>query len=202
MVFTVLLAFGVGCRQNGESQDRPSAEASNSEVSSGDQSTERQPAKAADAGPPPVAEREGWSLNLADLTAKEIPDRPATGFIRTKPFKIDKAELANGILNLQQGTDFFADLSIMVFTFAEMETIEGKTFKVSGKDPGFQFPHIHMKWKPDGAEVPKADTFMKGYAMKLEFGKKADGKLPGRIYLCLPDPHKSIVAGTFEAILE
>jgi len=35
------------------------------------------------------------------------------------------------------------------------------------------------------------------YAMILEYGKKAGGKLPGRIYVCLPDKEHSVVAGTF-----
>ena len=34
--------------------------------------------------------------------------------------------------------------------------------------------------------------------MRLEFGKLSGGKLPGKIYLCLPDQEKSFIAGTFE----
>jgi len=32
----------------------------------------------------------------------------------------------------------------------------------------------------------------------LEFGPKANGKIPGKIYLVVHDPEKSTVAGTFE----
>jgi len=39
------------------------------------------------------------------------------------------------------------------------------------------------------------------YAMILEYGKKAGGKLPGRIYVCLPDKEHSVVAGTFAIAL-
>jgi hypothetical protein len=35
------------------------------------------------------------------------------------------------------------------------------------------------------------------YAMKLEFGKAKDGMVPARIYVCLPDDGRSVVAGTF-----
>jgi hypothetical protein len=35
--------------------------------------------------------------------------------------------------------------------------------------------------------------------MKLEFGPIAANKMPGKIYLCLPDFSKSFVAGTFNA---
>ena len=31
------------------------------------------------------------------------------------------------------------------------------------------------------------------------FGQATNGHMPGRIYLCLPDPDKSFVAGTFDA---
>jgi len=33
----------------------------------------------------------------------------------------------------------------------------------------------------------------------LEFGNISGNKIPGKIYLCLPDKAKSFVAGTFEA---
>lgn len=40
---------------------------------------------------------------------------------------------------------------------------------------------------------------MKGYSMRLEFSAPAGNKVPGKIYLSLPDKEKSFVAGTFEA---
>jgi len=193
VAFAILLAFVFACGHGG------SAENSTTETSGTDRPAVRPPAKAADSGPPAVAEREGWSLDLAD---KEVPDRAATGFIRNKPFQVDKAEMSIGILSIQQGTEFIADYSIKIFTFTEMNEIEGKTFNIGKDAPGFEVPHVHMRWKPERAGVTDTEVFMKGYAMKLEFGKKADGKLPGTIYLCLPDKHKSMVAGTFEAVLD
>jgi len=44
--------------------------------------------------------------------------------------------------------------------------------------------------------------YVEGYAMRLEFGKESDGKVPGKIYLCLPDEGKSFVAGTFQLELK
>ena len=35
--------------------------------------------------------------------------------------------------------------------------------------------------------------------MKLDFGKVVGGRIPGKIYICLPDEAKSYVAGTFQA---
>ena len=45
----------------------------------------------------------------------------------------------------------------------------------------------------------KSETFRKGYAMKFEFGGITNNVIPGKIFLCLPDEHKSWVAGTFNA---
>jgi len=62
-----------------------------------------------------------------------------------------------------------------------------------------------MKWKPDNNSdlVPKVEVFMDKYAMRLDFGQAAaNGKIPARIYLCVPDQHKSYVAGNFEVAFE
>jgi hypothetical protein len=40
---------------------------------------------------------------------------------------------------------------------------------------------------------------MKDYTMRLEFGKRENGTLPGKIFLALPDKAQSFVNGTFIA---
>ena len=47
--------------------------------------------------------------------------------------------------------------------------------------------------------LAETQVFMNGYAMRLEFGQAADDQIGGAIYLCLPDPGKSYLAGTFRA---
>jgi hypothetical protein len=44
--------------------------------------------------------------------------------------------------------------------------------------------------------------FMEKIAVVLEFGKKQAGKIPGRVYVSLPDKDKSFVAGTFLVVLD
>jgi hypothetical protein len=39
-------------------------------------------------------------------------------------------------------------------------------------------------------------------SMRLIFGRRHNGRLPGKIYLALKDADKSYVAGTFEAVIE
>jgi len=57
---------------------------------------------------------------------------------------------------------------------------------------------VYMKWKEEGGNAPKQRSFVNRYALRLEFGKLSGGKLPGKIYLCVPDKEKSFLAGTFE----
>jgi len=60
-------------------------------------------------------------------------------------------------------------------------------------------PHIHFRYKTEGKRSIGVEGYSSGYAMRLQFGKVKDGKVPGKIYLCLPDDQKSYVAGSFVA---
>jgi type II secretory pathway pseudopilin PulG len=136
-----------------------------------------------------------WTL---DLSNAKTPDRPAAGRIHGAEFTVESAKFENGILTLRQGGDFFADRQFMVFLFMkEGEKPAGKTFV--SKESGMN-PHVHMHWKQDNNShsVPKVEMFMDKYAIRLDFGQEANGKIPARIYLCVPDQHKSYVAGNFE----
>ena len=87
----------------------------------------------------------------------------------------------------------------MIFLFLkEGESPEGKSYNIT-RTSGFGSPHVHLKWKPEGSKTPESEVFMKDYAMRLDFGSIQNDKLPGKIYLCVPDAHKSVVAGTFVA---
>ena len=60
----------------------------------------------------------------------------------------------------------------MIFLFLEEgETLDGKIYNVSS-DRGLGVPHIHMKWRPEGQDLPETEMFMKDYAMRLELGKR------------------------------
>jgi hypothetical protein len=61
---------------------------------------------------------------------------------------------------------------------------------------------------PVGHEVPeilvsspngKLNLYPNGYALTLELGVRQDWKVPGKIYLCIPDEEKTILAGVFIA---
>jgi uncharacterized membrane protein YjgN (DUF898 family)/Tfp pilus assembly protein PilF len=132
----------------------------------------------------------------------EIPEKSASGKIRGEDFTVENAKIENGILTLRQGEDFFPDLAVTIFLFLEKgEKLGGKAYHID-KDDGMGVPHIHMKWRKEGEDLPKTKIFMESYVMRLEFGRKKNGTLPGKIYLSLPDEGESHVSGTFEAELK
>jgi len=152
------------------------------------------------AAPVPASGATGHRLD--DLSGVEIPAAPAAGTVHGTAFAVEKATFENGILEIRQGSGFFADRSIMIFTFlTDDQSPEGRSFTVK-PETGFGSPHIHMSYMIEGEGVPETEMFTSDYAMRLEFGAISDGRLSGSIYLCVPDDAKSFVIGAFEAELE
>jgi len=138
-----------------------------------------------------------WTTDLAKM---KVPSRPASGKLLGQDFKVEGVSLApTGALTLRQGKDFFPDLAVIIFLpLRAGQGIEGKSYDVPATDtPGQQRPHIHLQRRPAGEKLPKGQAIINGYAMKLEFGKAKGDRVPGRLYLCLPDETKSVIAGTF-----
>ncbi len=69
-------------------------------------------------------------------------------------------------------------------------------------DAGFGSPHVHMEWKPSKDDMPESEIMMDRYCMQLKFGQINNGKVSGKIYICLPDKNKSVAAGTFMATIK
>lgn len=153
--------------------------------------TSKRPSRASSGG--------GWQMDLSNVT---IPSSEPVGKIHGQDFRVEAADIQNGILTLRQGKDFFPDRSLKIFLFLKKnEGPQGKDFNIT-RDEGFGSPHIHMAWKTEGKDVPETKVFMKDYAMRLDFGENQEGKLPGKIYLSLPDDSKSYVAGSFMAAIK
>jgi len=59
-------------------------------------------------------------------------------------------------------------------------------------------PRVTLRWKDqDDKAVNKNIT--SGYALKTVFGQAANGRITGKIYICLPDEARSFAAGAFDA---
>lgn len=136
----------------------------------------------------------GWTLDLAGV---EIPDRPVQGRIHGQSFAVDKVEFQGSWLKFCQGRDFFPDLEFSVVLFeGDLEKLAGQTITVPGDRR--TTPHIWKKWKEPGSDAPRSKSYMREYALQLEFGEISNGKLPGKLYLCTPDEEKSFIRGKFE----
>ena len=202
LAVALLVPAGCGGKTEPPAPARPAAPAIKDDVPDAPP-----PSPAASRVPPetkaPAAEPAKPAVAVWTLDAKEmrVPDVPVAGRLGGQPFALDKAEVSNtGTLSLRQGKDFVGDREVKVFLFLDKNrTPAGMTFEVTpATGPGG--PHVFASWK-DGDKMPTA-TFGEKYALRLEFGPEADGRLPGKIYLGLPDDAKSFLAGTFVADLE
>ncbi len=136
----------------------------------------------------------GWTL---DLAGAEIPSTPAQGRVHGRPFTVERVSLQGGWLKLRQGRDFIADMEFGVVLFEnDVNRLASRTFTMPGEQR--MTPHIWVNWKEEGTVMPKQTSFTQQYAMRLEFGPISNGRLPGKIYLCVPDAEKSFVRGVFE----
>ncbi len=145
--------------------------------------------------PPPE-----WTL---DVEAMKIPKSKANGWLAGTNFTPDNAFLdisgSRHTLTLRQGTNFYADRELVIFLRLKTgQAITNSVWTVA-KDERTGVPSVVKRSKTNPRSAPQAKSFANGYAMKLEFGKSADGIIPGKIYAALPDPEQSVVAGRFNA---
>jgi DNA-directed RNA polymerase subunit RPC12/RpoP len=142
----------------------------------------------------PIPTNITWTL---DLTNAVLPDTPVAGSIHGSGFRCERAVLRGGLLNLNQGKASPWDLGISLSLFARQgEELSGKTVEIPPDRA--KAPRVVLRWK-DEQQKPATENFNSGYALKVTFGQAANGRMPGKIYLCLPDPAKSFVAGAFNA---
>lgn len=132
----------------------------------------------------------GWTM---DVTHATIPDDTASGEIHGTDFQLKRVLFRNGNLRLisSDGQD-----SVLIRSLGD--SIANRTLELqtaSGNDP----PKIEIDWKE--GEEKKSQTFQNGYALELKFDNARGRRIPGHIYLCLPDDSKSYLAGTFTIVL-
>lgn len=135
------------------------------------------------------ANGKNWKLNLAGVT---IPDVPACGRISGRDFLMEHATLTDGALKISRG-----DTGLTIHLFArKSEDLAGKTINLETNRTSS--PKVTLQWK-DARGLAQRSEFREGYALRLDFGPVAGTRLPGNIYLCVPDEAKSYVAGSFSA---
>ena len=143
----------------------------------------------------PVPTNTSWTL---ELTNAVLPAEPVAGRIHGSGFRDERATLQGGNLTLRQGRNWPPDLGVTVVLFAQQgEDLAGKTVVVGAERPP-PLPKVVLRWKDaQGKAINR--TFNSGYALRVVFGKPANGRMPGEIYIGLPDEARSFAAGTFDA---
>lgn len=144
--------------------------------------------------PPPAMDATNWTLNLAEA---KIPEAPANGTVIGRGFKLERATIQQGRLDLRQGPKWPPDLGVSVHLFAERtEDLGGRIVTIDAARPNA--PRTILRWKDERGE-PVTKDFRQGYALRVEFGQVTNEHLPGKIFIAFPDESKSYAAGTFNA---
>ncbi len=142
----------------------------------------------------PPANDANWSLALG---TNAIADSPVAGRIHAQDFIVERATFRDGSLMVRAETKGPVEFGAFVnFGGAQAESLAGQTINVMPEAE--RAARVQLRWKDVGGEVQRKD-FTNGYAMRLEFGALANNRLPGKIYLCLPDAEKSYLLGAFNA---
>ncbi len=146
--------------------------------------------------------------------ARVAPYGQESGNVGDPPEKWDR--VAGAVLKLQQGKDSVPRNSFTIFLAVKPgDTVDGKTFvvppgglfkqteKIMDRDgKGWFYPVAGVQaTSQDAVEKPRTDLMPK-VTMKLTFGRRHQGRLPGKVYLCIDDREKSFVAGSFDAEVE
>jgi len=146
--------------------------------------------------PPPVV----YSL---DVDSANIPNFPVNGSISGTKFKAETVQVnkvgAAQVLRFTQGALTAPDGEILIYlNLKPGQSLAGQTLTVS-KDAktGGEISQVVKRWKANGA--PQVKPFPSGYALKLEIGTLTNNTLPGKVFLSLPDPEQTVIAGTLQA---
>lgn len=139
-----------------------------------------------------------WTL---DVEQAKIPEGKANGTLSGTNFMVENALCVPQLLRLSQGAPNAPDREIQIFLHLNAgESVTGRTWTVTAQDPaGKSVPQVVKRWKTDPRYAAQSKTFSSGYAMKLELGEVEGNMIAGKIFLALPDPEQSVVAGVFKA---
>jgi hypothetical protein len=187
MTLGLVLAVAAGCGGGGPPPAEPKAPLTDA---SGPQPAD--PNK--DTPPAPPAEL--WVL---DPDKHAVPDAAASGRLGGRPFA-PQAEIQGDTLTFRALQDGRPDRELTLKLSAELaKKAEGLKLTVKPDQPaGPEVPEV-MTHVPDRKDPGPFVSYPNGYGLTLELGKRAGGKLPGKVYLALPGDDRSYLAGAFSA---
>jgi len=136
---------------------------------------------------------EMWKL---DLTNSTYPEGNVLGRIHGKDFVSSRATLQGGQFTFRSNPSGPVELGLNIYFFVRQpQELSGRVINITTNDP--VAPRVVLRWLENQQQITQ--PFTGGYTMKLQFDKVAGNRLPGRIYLCLPDGSNSYIAGHFNA---
>jgi hypothetical protein len=150
----------------------------------------------------PKKQTMSWTNDPAKMT---FPDAEVAGKVAGKEFKptfIRYDPFLRQLILSQSSGGTFPEVEVRINLLLEQkDKLDGRKFVLNPKKSGGRRPLPTLTYSPDGKKLPEMVKMPAGQtAMKLEFGAAKDGKVPGKIYLCLSDKDKSCLAGTFEVM--
>jgi hypothetical protein len=142
-----------------------------------------------------------WNLDLAKA---KVPSGRANGSLGGTNFVPQSARIdpvgAAQVLRLIEGQPVSPDREVLIYLHLKPgEKLGGQTLNVSQDMAGAGVPQVTKRWKTNPKFAPQYKSFSSGYAMHLELGQAADGVVPGKIFLALPDPTQTVLGGSFKA---
>jgi hypothetical protein len=142
-----------------------------------------------------------WTL---DLDKAKTPNGKINGMISGTNFvpeivRLDKVG-PTCLLRFLQGAAAAPDFGFSVYLRLNAgESVTGRTWTVTQDLKDKNLPQVVKVWKTNPRYAATQKSFSSGYAMKLELGDITDGVISGKIFLAVPDPEQSVVAGVFKA---
>ncbi len=144
-----------------------------------------------------------WNLEPG---VSPIPEGRVNGKIGGTNFAVESVRIETAgtarVLRLTQGPIAAPERQLLIYLHPKAgDDVAGQSWTVSKDMTGSAVPQIRKEWKTDPKFAPKTATIFNGYAMKLEIGEATNGTISGRLFVSLPDPEQSVVAGAFNASL-
>ena len=149
-------------------------------------------------------ERGDFSTNSMDEAGGELPDDPVGGVIVGVPFDYYRAKinLAAGTLSIEEGEEFIADQSVMIFLFPKPdEGLTNRTWQITSASPTGGRPHVHLRWLKED-DSPGTTALISGYTLDLTTGDLTNGFIAGKLTLKASGKFPVELSGEFNAKVE
>ncbi len=143
------------------------------------------------AGAPPGGGDSAWSI---DKPLAAIPDKPLTGQLFGKDFKLKSASIDKISLTLEsEASDgsSWADRQLVIFL--SKDKLDKGIVVLPEQD---DVPHVHMTFVRPGKQFPRTLMYVHEYSMRIEVVERRAEAVTLRIHISLPDYHKSYLVGT------